>query len=140
MIKNNKKIMIDFFNKKMKESLPDFASFHEKSEFINPGEAIYYSPIFDSVYLFIILVPNLKSEAEFTIEVGWSKMNKFPELSIRPWPKSPNNSEEVYKMKEYVCRLSQFDQSLMWFNISDLDYSWNKLQSIGIPFLRNLSK
>ncbi len=139
MIKENKRKMEAYFRKKIGEELGHFDKFSEKSDYKNPGESVYYYPKEGSLHLFIILVPNLKDDAEFTIEIGWSKKKRFPELGMKPWPKSPTD-DDIYELDEYVCRLSQFDQNLMWFNANELDKAWERLKSLGIPFIEKVGQ
>jgi hypothetical protein len=48
-----------------------------------PGERAYRWIVTDSQHLWVVLVPDQQREA-FTIELGWSRLGRFPQLTMRP--------------------------------------------------------
>lgn len=87
-------------------------SFHEQKEkslYIAPGDRAFSHVVSDDVRLFIVIVPDRKGGNRFTVELGWSKLRRFPHLSMRPSPDEPTSSGEEFKLDEYMCRLGQLE-------------------------------
>ncbi|WP_200382727.1 hypothetical protein [Thiococcus pfennigii] len=68
-----------------------------------PGERAYCWRVSESVFAWVVLVPDQNREA-FFVEIGWSRRARFPELTMRPSGARPSDagSEE-----EYLCRLGE---------------------------------
>lgn len=66
------------------------------------------------VLLWCLLVPDSKFE-RFTLEVGWSRRNRFPELSMRPAPTRPY---DAHGLDEYLVRLGEISEGTdVWWDI-----------------------
>lgn len=115
MRKEYGKALRDTFDREMKARLPAFNLLRSKSMYIFPGERVYYRIPRDPIYCLIILVPSRKDTDEFTIEIGWSKLGRFPE-SLRPSLQLPTATRTEFEQTEYVCRLSYFwtRQDVWW--------------------------
>jgi hypothetical protein len=71
-----------------------------------PGERAYCWRISESMFLWVVLIPDAKREA-FFVELGWSKKGRFPQLSMRPsWARPPDAGSE----EEYLCRLGELSR------------------------------
>jgi hypothetical protein len=75
------------------------------------GERAYRCAVTDSRHLWAVLVPDQKREA-FTIELGWSRMGRFPQLTMRPSLARP---EEIGLQHEYLCRLGELSRGEDWW-------------------------
>jgi hypothetical protein len=106
MRKEYGKALRDKFDREMKARLPAFKLLKAKSMYLFPGERVYCRSPKESIYCVIILVPSRKDTDEFTIEIGWSKQGRFPELGMRPsGPPTPTRTE--FGETEFVCRLGE---------------------------------
>jgi len=72
------------FTRRMKEALPQFAPARITSVYLNRGERVFCWRASESVFGWIILSPSATGHQAFTVEVGWSSLGRFPELSMRP--------------------------------------------------------
>ncbi|WP_148415734.1 hypothetical protein [Noviherbaspirillum massiliense] len=73
------------------------------SHYIWPGERAFRKRVADMADLWIVLSPNQKLE-QFSVEIGWSRLQRFPELSMRPSSIAP---QDAYDQNEYFCRLGE---------------------------------
>ncbi len=92
------------FTKRITSSFPDFEEIKIKSLYSIPGERVYRKVVSSALHLFITLVPQHSGDSTFTIELGWSKQGRFPELMMRPSLERPDE-EGVFEFDEYLCRL-----------------------------------
>lgn len=89
------------FEKAMVQHLPDFVPTKDRSGYVFPGERTFRKRIEGVVDLWVVLSPNQKLD-EFSVELGWSRLARFPELAIRPAHRRPY---EAFHETEYMCRL-----------------------------------
>jgi hypothetical protein len=80
-----------------------------------PGERAYRWTVTESEHAWVVLVPDQKREA-FTIELGWSRKSRFPQLSMRP---SLAHPRDVGSEDEYLCRLGELARGTDWWWIID---------------------
>lgn len=106
MRKEYGKALRDTFDREMKARLPAFKPFKSKSIYLFPGERVYHRIVREPIHCFIILVPSRKDTDAFTIEIGWSKLGRFPELGMRP-SGSPTPARTEFEQAEFVCRLAR---------------------------------
>lgn len=70
-----------------------------------PGEAAYRWAVDARRLAWIIMVPSLKGYNEFTVELGWSRLGRYPELGMRPSHQRPSAARSEWTLEEYLCRL-----------------------------------
>lgn len=87
----------------MKASPFGWTLHRERSLYVVLGERAFRKDVTPRLLLWCMLVPNQKVES-FTIEVGWSKLGRYPELSVRP---APESREEAWGRDEYLLRLGE---------------------------------
>ena len=105
MRKEYGKALRTLFAQEMLTRLPQFAETKVKSLYLFPGErAFCWSPR-KPIYCWIILQPNLKGYESFTVEIGWSRLDRFPELGMRPSFHAPSDDRCEFAEPEYMCRL-----------------------------------
>ena len=107
MRKEYGKALRTLFAAEMATRLPQFAANKAKSNYLFPGERAFYWNPQDTIRCWVILQPNLKGHESFTVEIGWSKLARFPELSMRPSFHSPDEGHAEFAQSEYVCRLGK---------------------------------
>lgn len=95
------------FTAEMQSRLPQFEPSQVKSKYLFPGERVFCWNPQESIRCWIILQPNLKGHESFSVEIGWSKLARFPELSMRPSFSSPSEDRAEFDEPEYVCRLGK---------------------------------
>ncbi len=101
------------------EKLPDFKITKVKTEYVSPGELVFVNTVSENLKLFIIVTKHAKGGNKFTIEMGWSTINDFPEFSMRPGFEEPHDVN-IHKTSEYVCRIgSLIDGKDMWWSLKD---------------------
>lgn len=82
-----------------------------------PGERAYAWRVSETLNCWVVLVPDQKREA-FTIELGWSRKGRFPQLSMRPSGYRPHQAAAE---EEYLCRLGELSRGTdWWWTIEDL--------------------
>ena len=108
------------FEQHMKRSLPDYVPVKISSIYFTPGDRAFEKKAGNGTSLWISLSINPKYES-FNIEIGWSKLGRWPELSMRPSSIRPNGSSEFAK-EEYITRLSfLWTIDDYWFEIEPFD-------------------
>lgn len=123
MRKEYRKILRREFKRQLKEIAPEFEEDKTGSTYVFPGETVFRWTISTAVSCFIILLPSRKGHNEFTIEVGWSKRGRFPELFIRPSPELPNEEQKEFALDEYILRMGDLsaDMKDLWWKVGHED-------------------
>ncbi len=104
----------------MAESLPRFEAVKTKSQYYWQGERLFQWAANDDFHCWIILYPKGNDEC-FTVEVGWSRLSRAPELSMRPSAEDPDAALSS-NPQEYVCRLGQLmEESDRWWRVDRFD-------------------
>src|SRR3954462_9027221 len=104
MRKEFKRALKEQFCEKLIECDRGFSEIKSRSLYIFPRDIVYTKLTErDNVRLFVIVLVEEKRDA-FSLEVGWSTLGRFPELSPRPAGRpTPNRIE--FSRPEFVCRL-----------------------------------
>ncbi|WNO11571.1 hypothetical protein [Teredinibacter sp. KSP-S5-2] len=84
MKKEYGKALRDYFVKQMGEKFSDFQPYAVKTIYLAPGEKAFYRELSNGIWQFVILSPNAQGHESFTIEMGWSNQQRFPEIGMRP--------------------------------------------------------
>lgn len=118
MRKEFAKALRDQFAKKIEAEFTDFEPYPEKSMYLFPGERAYYRAVDDQLWLFIVCSPDSKGHERFTIELGWSTLERFPEIGMRPNCAASSSREEFVK-PEAMLRLDGLGQIPEWWAIEE---------------------
>lgn len=110
------------FTAQMKVKLPQFHPVKISSIYVWPGErAFRWIPV-EPIHLWILLCPDQKGREAFTVEIGWSRLGRFPELGMRPSFELPSSRRDEFKVDEYVCRLGvQAAGDDYWWELESLE-------------------
>ncbi|AKJ27381.1 hypothetical protein [Caldimonas brevitalea] len=84
-----------------------------KSDYVFPGERVFQRPgEAEGLLFWCVLVPHQNLE-QFTFDIGWSRLGRFPELTMRPSLQRPL---EAFGLPEYFGRLGEVSsgQDLWW--------------------------
>jgi hypothetical protein len=148
MKKELKQKAAKLFENALTKEFPEFKLSKIKSKFLF-GEAVFRWIVNDQIHVFILIVPNVKTDDEFVIEVGWSKLARFPELSCRPCIiVSPIPEEKSFPFAEYICRINQVSGTRhVWWKVNksdsdvkepDINNAYEAVKKYGIPFLKKI--
>lgn len=143
MEKKLKKRAISLFEKRMLQELPNFTRTEEKSLYIWPDEVVWVKDG-ESAKYFVIFSPNAKGRDEFVIEIGWSKLHRFPELQRRPSLSFEFEFKDCYSLDEATARVSYFSEReyspvVNEDNLEEVVAAqFAELREHGIPFLRGV--
>lgn len=112
------------FTQEMKAHLPQFLPIKVSSFYIFPGEKAFRWVPAEPNHFWIILCPDQKGREAFTLELGWSRFGRFPELGTRPSTKVPSKNRDEFALDEYVCRLGMLmtGEDLWWRLENPLEY------------------
>lgn len=68
-----------------------------------PGERLYVCRR-DDLWWVVVLEPDCKDHDAFSLSVGWSRLNRVPQLSMRPSMEAPLSLQAMLR-DEYLCPL-----------------------------------
>jgi len=142
MEKKLKRRAIEKFIRCINETLPSFVPLEEKNNYLFPGEKVWLdAKTLDDATLYILFCPEHKGRDQFTIEIGWSKLFRFPELIQRPSLVSKADFDKRYQQQEAVTRLSYLTGEKEWIDINEsnieevIQAQARNLVVYGMPFL-----
>jgi hypothetical protein len=107
MRKEYGKILRSYFSSQLEKHAPQFKAIKVDSVYFWPGDRAYCWQPHDNLKCWLILSPSKKDNDEFTVLIGWSKLNRYPELNMVPCPDGPTADREEHKRDEYLIRLPQ---------------------------------
>jgi hypothetical protein len=88
------------------------------SDSLFPGQLVFQWDVNKNLACFLILLPSQKGVDEFTIEMGWSKFGRFPELRSRPSILTPD--ENSYSNAEAIFRLTALSRGKdFWWKVGN---------------------
>lgn len=145
MDKKLKKRVIDQFAKYMQAELQTFVLFQEKSDYFFSSEKVWEDvSTVPGANLYIIFTPEFKGRDQFTIEIGWSKLRRFPRVITRPFLAFKSDFENCYELQEATTRLPYITGEKEWIDIN-MDNSEEVIQKqiknlieYGMPFLMGI--
>ena len=94
------------FNAHLNAKLPQFTELKIKSKYLWPGERVFAWDALENLRCMIILSPHPKGLDGFCVELAWSKLMRFPELSMRPTG-LPKADHAEFAREEYAIRLGE---------------------------------
>ena len=150
---SNKKHLRKFFLHGLQEIDSGFVEEKLRSPYVHPGEVVYVNRSAEPLWMLIVLVADRHGRERFTVEIGWSKLGRFPNLSMRPSPDQPDGGAE-YSFDEYMCRLGRISEGQdKWWNLPTsssggvvggdavsgvVQDALRHVQSAGIPYFEAL--
>jgi hypothetical protein len=94
----------ELFAARMKTELPAWRELPAPKTWFFPGERLYVREDHPAAWQVLLLQPDMKDHDAFNIEIGWSRLKRVPELSMRPSLEVPDSAEALAR-DEYACRL-----------------------------------
>lgn len=147
MDKTLRKHALDLFAKQMQELLPTFVPFKGKSKYFFGSEKVWEDvSSVPNANLYIVFTPEFKGRNQFTIEVGWSKLRRFPQVSRRPSLAFEPDFQGCYERPEATTRLPYLAGGDEWIDVNSDNLEaailgqLNNLIDYGLPFLRGVAK
>ncbi|MEZ5472017.1 MAG: hypothetical protein R3E90_09570 [Marinicella sp.] len=108
-----------YFQEMLASRLPGFQLTKINSKYKSPGELFFVNTVDDALKLFIIISQHAKGADRFTVELGWSIINDFPQLSMRPNAETPEQIN-INNTSEYICRIGTLiDGKDKWWSLKD---------------------
>jgi hypothetical protein len=145
--KNLKKRAIALFTEHMLAELPSFVQYAKKSDYFFSTEKVWEDiSTIPGANLYIIFSPEFKGRDQFTIELGWSKLCRFPEVLRRPSLSFKAEFQNCHSLEEATARLPKIISldSESWININAesvgevIAEQFRNLIEYGIPFLKKI--
>ncbi|MES3022378.1 MAG: hypothetical protein V4857_12435 [Pseudomonadota bacterium] len=141
----DKKLRLRFttaFAGEMKKAFPEYVAVKLKSIYVWPGESLWRKDTEDCSY-FIVLSPHPKGEKdEMTVELGWSRRKRFPELMQRPSIVTKEGVSTAAERDEGSVRIGNLCANAFdWTQVKDatiqdiVSFFILKLEQEGLPFL-----
>ena len=101
----------------LESELPDYQILDEKNDFIWPNEIPLHKNV-GALDLFLVFSPHAQDSGRFTVDVGWSKLGRFPRIDMRPCITDPDDSHTEFQKEEYFTRLGILKSgSDVWWKI-----------------------
>ena len=144
MDKKLKKRIYDVLARLIHELLPSFVPFQEKTKYLWPGEKAWEdTSSTQNASLYIIFSPEYKGRDQFTIEIAWSRLRRFPELIRRPSLAISGRGEieQCYVYQEASVRLPRLVEEESWVDVNNdnvdeaVARQFKTLLDYGVPFL-----
>ncbi|MGV8124635.1 MAG: hypothetical protein AB2L14_33220 [Candidatus Xenobiia bacterium LiM19] len=99
------KALRSLFSRAMKEKFHQFRETKVESVYFWPGERAFCLAGRKDLRCWIVLSPSLKDYDMFTVLVGWSRLGRYPELSMIPSIRLPDEAHGEFEEPEYLTRL-----------------------------------
>ncbi|MFP5391845.1 MAG: hypothetical protein ACLGI6_09910 [Gammaproteobacteria bacterium] len=137
---------VNMFGLEMGKFFPEFRPVKIKSMYLGPGTSVWQKDSTDCSY-FVMFCPEPKGQQDLvTVELGWSRLKRFPELMQIPSIAFPKDVPSAHKREEGIVRIGTLcDAEFGWVPVKDetiasvVEFLIEKLQRIGIPFLNGLA-
>jgi hypothetical protein len=125
MRKEYGKVLRERFSALMKQHLPQFQpTKYPAHPYVWPGDRIFRWIPREPLHCFIILVPDKKGYDDFTLEIGWSTLGRYPEVARGIALPTPERTE--FEESEFLCRLPRLVFSLLDDGWGVSINSWNR--------------
>jgi len=110
-----RKVLKARFSEMLRALDPPFREFEGSSSYIRSSDYAYARRAKRTVLLFLVLHINSKGWQSFTVEFGWSRLERFPEVLWAHFPDLTVDPKRL-KLKEYRQRIRVFlDGDKWWF-------------------------
>ncbi len=120
MRKEYGKVLREAFARRLAERLPRFKPVRTGSDYLFPGERVFCWAVSGDLHLYVILTPDQRGHDAFTVELGWSRLGRFPELSMRPNIMGPALDGAEFARDEAVVRLPYLTGIPEWWTVEEI--------------------
>jgi hypothetical protein len=108
------------FLRAMKERLPSFRETKVTSPSFWPGERAFCLVVTAGLHLWLVLSPSQKDYDMFTLLAGWSRLGRYPALTMIPSSRLPEEGHGEFEEAEYLFRLpSLWTREERWWVIRE---------------------
>ncbi|MBF7073464.1 hypothetical protein ISG33_08660 [Glaciecola sp. MH2013] len=90
------------FTQLVKNDLSNFEVFTEKSPYITPGAAVFVNRVRSDLWLFVEVFGIKSEEGGFVVQVGWSRLARFPQLGMSPNFFITDRKDEIAKPEGFT--------------------------------------
>lgn len=145
MNKKLKKRVLDQFAAYMQKELQAFFPFKGSSDYFFDTEKVWEdSSTVAGVNLYVIFTPEFNGRDQFTIEIGWSRLQRFPQLVRRPSLSFSSEFARCSNAQEATARLPKIISLELdsWVGVNKdnveevVSTQFKNLMTHGIPFLK----
>ena len=84
--------------------LSGFSLYEGSSEYLWPNEVAIVRTVPD-IALFVVFSPHEQDSSRYTLDVGWSRLKRFPQVSARPCLDKPKDDRSEFVNDEYFTRI-----------------------------------
>ena len=102
------KLLRSEFELQMRAHAPEFKLQKAAAPYYWPGERVFVRSPEAPTRQVLILSPHPTGSDSFTLEIGWSRLGRLPELTTRPSVLKSN--EPPFERPEFVTRLGYLDE------------------------------
>lgn len=108
MRKEYRQAVRQLMTKGLADRFPDFVPSREKSPYLWPGEILYMWQARPDLRIYVVVSPDIKAQRDaFSVHIAWSRHNRFPQVSPRPWPEGPSPDGAELDLDE--CEIDLID-------------------------------
>ncbi|BBB68167.1 hypothetical protein UNDYM_3914 [Undibacterium sp. YM2] len=145
MNKKLKKRVLDQFAACMQKELQAFSLFKGSSDYFFDTEKVWEdSSTVAGVNLYVIFTPEFNGRDQFTIEIGWSRLQRFPQLVRRPSLSFSSEFTLCSDAQEATARLPKIMSLELdsWVEVNKdnveevVSTQFKNLMAYGMPFLK----
>ncbi|MFZ6781313.1 hypothetical protein ACO0LD_31135 [Undibacterium sp. Ji83W] len=145
MDKKLKKRISDQFAACMQKELQAFSLFRGRSDYFFDTETVWEdSSTVAGVNLYVIFTPEFNGRDQFTIEMGWSRLQRFPQLVRRPSLSFASEFAHCSDAQEATARLPKIISLELdsWIEVNKdnveevISMQFKNLMEHGMPFLK----
>lgn len=102
------KLLRRMFEDRLRKVFPDFILQKAGAPYFWPGERVFVQNAGGSNRNVVILSPHPNGSDSFTVEIGWSRLGRTPELSARP--SVVKSTDSPFELAEFVTRLGCLEE------------------------------
>jgi hypothetical protein len=119
MRKEYRQALRDMWSKAMRERLPQFTPSKERSPYVWPGEMLHLWQARPGLRVYVIMSPDLKAQQDaFSVSLAWSRLDRFPHLSMRPSSEVPSAERLEFDRDEFEVSLAELcEPARQWWSL-----------------------
>jgi hypothetical protein len=126
--------------------LSGFSIYVDASEYLWPNEVAIVNSL-SNIDLFIIFSPHEQDSSRFTLDVGWSRLKRFPQVPARPCLDQPDIDRSEFVNDEYFTRVGLIaaNRDRWWHVGKDGNYkeplkaATDNIRDIVVPYFEELN-
>ena len=126
--------------------LSGFELYERPSQYLWPNE-VAITKTQSRIALFIVFTPHEQDSKRYTLDIGWSRLNRFPQLPARPCLEEPSEDRAEFANDEYFTRIGLLARGRdQWWHAGDdgsyeesLTAATDSLIGVAVPYFEELN-